>query len=331
VVGDSTSLASSFSNQNSQSVSYSSGGSIPGFTTSQTTTISDSYTQEQDTSSSLAISQTTSDTTGVNDLADCNGASIHDHDLIYVWLNPILTFQTYSDISNYATWTGYGYDLNDTAAYPSQEVIALELGWLNGDIAFPTCNPGAGCASDRLARTWALNNVDGSGPGLTGNGAACVSGSGSDICNILAADPFSSSTYVPTFNPPSETTTDGRLTACSNSLCSDTIAISPGSYNNYSQGTSTTATQSEGAKFTYSQTYSVEDQFKGTGFLSGFSAALKNSTTLTWVNQFNQSTNVSHGQTAAFTIQGPSCWAGPANYDVYQDNLYGTFVFWPVQ
>jgi len=174
-----------------------------------------------------------------------------------------------------------------------------------------------------------MNNVDGSGPGLTGNGAACVPGSGSDICNILEADPLSDPNYSFTFPSGSVTTSDGLFTACTNSGCASTIAISPGSYYNHGQGTSATATQSQGGKYTYSQTFSVQDQFKT--WLGGFSKNLQTSTTLTWVNQFNQSTNNSQGQMAQFTIQGPSCWTGPANYDVYQDNLYGTFVFRPVQ
>jgi hypothetical protein len=46
----------------------------------------------------------------------------------------------------------------------------------------------------------------------------------------------------------------------------------------------------------------------------------------TLTGQFNLSTNNSQGQTASFTVVGRSNWAGPAEHNVYQDNLCGTFV-----
>lgn len=66
VVGNSTTVSSSFSNEQNKSVSISKGGAIPDFTTSVATTFSNSYTQEPDTSSTIAVSQMSSLVTGVN-------------------------------------------------------------------------------------------------------------------------------------------------------------------------------------------------------------------------------------------------------------------------
>lgn len=324
VVGSSISVANSFATSVSQSISLSSGTGSPtgifGFQSSQTATQTNSYTQENDTSSSVAVSQTTSRSTSIAGNTAPAGVN-HDFDIIFVWLNPIIKLSVGPSASQ-VQWNGYGYDLNDTAASPDMEVIGLQVGWLNGHISIPTCAPGGGCVSDRLARAWAQNNVDGSGPGLTNT----------DLANILAADPFSNPNYALTFPSGSNTTTDGRFTACSNSSCSTTIDFETGQTNGYSQGYSTTTTQSQGSKFTYQQTYSIERQWQGTVFAQHLTLDLKNSTQLTWTSQFTQSTNNSHGQTASFSIVGPPAgYTGPAEFVVYQDNLYGTFMFHPVQ
>jgi len=328
VVGTSTTVSSSFSNKATQSVSISSGGAIPGFTTNHTTTNSNSYTQGQDTSSSVAVSQMSSLTTGVNGVETPAGTN-HDDDLMRVWLNPIFTFGV-DNTSNPITviWTGYGYDLNDSAAYPYMELVDVKMGCLNGH--FSPSDSNCSYFFGRAQRTWAHNNQDGSGPGLTGNGAACVAGSGSDICNILAADPFSNPNYAPTFNPPSISTVDGRFTACNTTNCSQTISATPGGFTQYSQGYTTTTAQSQTSRYTYSQTFAVEDQFKGTGWLSGFNASLASSNELTWSHQFSQATNNSQSQIASFTIKPSSSYTGPGGFDVYQDNVFGTFIFWPI-
>jgi hypothetical protein len=329
VVGNSTSVMSTFSNKATQSVSVSSGGAIPGFTVTRTATESTSYAQEQDTGSSIAVSQMSSLVTGVSGVETPAGTN-HDDDLIRVWLNPIATFAVdNTSIPITVIWTGFGYDLNDSQAYPNMELVDVKMGCLNGDInpSDPNCSYFFG----RAQRTWAQSNQDGSGPGLTGNGAACISGSRSDICNILAADPFSNPSYAPTFNPPSLTTIDGRYTAChSNTNCTQTVSATPGGFTQYSQGYSTTTTQSETFKYTYTQTFAVEAQFKGTGWANGFNASLAVSNEMSWTHGFSQSTNNSQSQTSSFTIKPSSGYTGPEGFDVYQDNVFGTFIFWPI-
>ncbi|MHB8753543.1 MAG: hypothetical protein ACYC92_01095 [Candidatus Acidiferrales bacterium] len=322
VVGSSFSIADSFSTQVTQSVSLSSGPGSPsgifGFSSSQTSTQSTSYTQENDTSSTIAVSQMTSYTTQLNGQLSSGGVN-HDYDYIYVWLNPTVNLFVVPGSSDYIQWNGYGFDLNDDAG--EMEVIGLELGWLNGDIPMPTCAPGVGCVSDRLARRWSQNNVDGSGPGLTST----------DLANIAKADPFYTS-YTLSFPSGSNTTTDGRFTCIGGVACQATVDFEPNVTNSYSQTYTTTASYSQTSKFTFQQTFSIERQFQGTIFDNHITSDLKNSTQLTWSSQFNQSTNNSNGQTSSFSIgPAPQGYNGPAEFRVFQDNLYGTFMFWPVQ
>jgi trimeric autotransporter adhesin len=315
VVGSSTSVTNSFSKETMSTFSVSvSAGQIPGFKTSETATTSDSYTEEVSNALSVAISQTTSASTG---LKGQTVALNHDWDYIFVWLNPIARY-TVGPSSTQVQWNGYGYDLNDTGAYPDMEVIGIPLGCLDGDFSWSSSQ----CVNipPRLARTWALNNVDGTGPGLTS----------ADLTNIEHADPFYT-TYTLKFASGSNTTTDGRFTACSNSGCSTTIDYEQGVNQTYSQGYSTTTTLSETATNIYSTTFSLESQFQGGTAAASFTEDLGNSTTLTWTTVFSQSTNSSDGQTAAFSIVGPgSGYTGPPEFVVYQDNLYGTFMFYPV-
>jgi hypothetical protein len=326
VVGNSSTTDSTFLNQQTFTVSVSGGISIPGFSAGVTVTYSNDYTEEADTSTSIAVSKTTSLGTEINGVETSAGTN-HDYDIIRVWLNPIHTY-VLGPNSNQVAWTGYAYDLSDSDAYPYMEVVEVKMGCFNGHI--PASDANCSYFFGRAQRTWALNNVDGSGSGLTGTGSACVPGSGSDICNILAADPFSDPNYTITFVPPSLTTADGRFTACHNNPnCTQTISCVPGTSTSYSQGYSNTDTNSQSAKYTYSETYSVQSEVKA-GFKAVFSANQKDTNTITTSTKFSQSTNSSQGQTASFTIRPSSSYIGPQGFDVYQDNVFGTFVFWPI-
>jgi hypothetical protein len=353
VVGSSTQFSSSFSGGFTESVSISGGGGVFGFSTKETATSSNSFTQEEDTSKSIAVSQTTSSSTVLSGYSDPVHGLSHDYDYIFVWLNPLQLFSLYVDSSGTDTsvvWSGYGYDLNDTPAYPDMDVIGIQLGCLNGDFyqqyASGTNTNWITCEDvfdNNFSRSWALENTDGSGPALTptlANSSApynfCTQ-QGTDLYNLCQADPFGANpNYTVTFAPGSTTTTDGRFTACSNSECNATIQYEPDVNKNYSQGYSTTTTSSQTAKYTYSNSFSIEIQFGWSGgncskgFCGNFGTDTKDTLTYTWIDQFNQSTNNSSGQTASFSIVGPvEGYNGTDQFVVYQDNLYGTFMFYP--
>jgi hypothetical protein len=353
VVGATTSFSSSFSTQVGESVSITTGVSIFGFSNKKTSTYSDSYTQESDSGSSVSVTQTTSDSTGLSGYSDPVHGINHDYDYIFLWLNPILTFELYTDQTgkNQVVWTGYGYDLNDTPAAPDMDMIGIQLGCLNGDFYnqyqsgsntnWLTCED---VINNNLSRSWALKNTDGSSPALTPTLANSsppynfCQQTGTDLYYVCQADPFSNSSYgSQEFPPPagSYTTNDGRFTACNNSNCNATIEYEPDVNKNYTQGYSTTVTGSEGGKYTYSQSFSIEsvNGYSGSGcsnFCSSFEIDVKDSATYTWIDQFSYTTNNSQGQTASFAIVGPpEGYTGTTQFVVYQDNLYGTFMFYP--
>jgi hypothetical protein len=85
----------------------------------------------------------------------------------------------------------------------------------------------------------------------------------------------------------------------------------------------------------------------GTGFVATFTAELKDSWSLTWGTETQTSTTNINGSTASLSVQGPPCnnvvlqqgpcvpqydasGMQPTQFDIYQDNLYGTFMFAPV-
>jgi hypothetical protein len=354
IVGYTISDMSSFSSGVTQTVSLSSGFGLFGFTDKATETESTSYTQEQDSSSSVAVSQTTSSSTGLSGFSDPNNGVNHDYDYIFLWLNSIALFGVYpTQPETVVQLTGYGYDLNDTPAEPDMDVIGAQLGCLNGDFyqlykSNPTANPNWLTCEDlfnnNLSRSWALKNTDGSSPALTPTLANSsppynfCQQTGTDLYNICQADPFANPSYgngeIP-LPSGSNTTADGRFTICHNSGCSTTIDYEPGPTKTYSQGYSTTVTASQGGKDTYSQSFSTESQFgaapSGNGFSASFLATLTTKNTYTSIVQFSQSTNSTNGQTASFSIVGPAeGYTGPLSFTVYQDNLYGTFMFYPV-
>jgi hypothetical protein len=354
VVGSSTMFSSSFSTGISESIKVSGGFSLYGFTDKQTTTDSSSYTQEEDTSGSVAVSQTTSNTSGITGYSDPTYGLNHDYDYIFVWVNPLVLFTLYETTGGTQTsvvWGGYGYDLNDLGDYPDMDIPGIELGCLNGNFYaqyengtnqnWLTCED---VFNNNFNRSWALTNTDGSGPALTptlANSAPpynfCAQ-KGTDLYAICQADPFSNASYgTGEFPPPagSNTTADGRFTACSNSECNVAILYEPNLTKGYTQGYSTTQTQSEGYKNTYSTSFSIESEFGLSGgkcenYCASFSIDTNDTTTYTWIDQFSQSTNNSSSQTSSFSIVGPAeGYTGPTQFVVYQDNLYGTFLFYP--
>jgi hypothetical protein len=65
-------------------------------------------------------------------------------------------------------------------------------------------------------------------------------------------------------------------------------------------------------------------------FTINFSADLKKSKTLTTTNKWSATSTDQVGQTAMVTVKGPAStdnYTGPVEFEVFQDNIYGTFMF----
>jgi Concanavalin A-like lectin/glucanases superfamily/Bacterial Ig domain len=305
MVGTSTSVSSSFTNSTSESVSLGVSDSIFG---SITRTASTEFTQESDTSSSVAVNETTTDTTVAHGPAAPATGLNHELDQIMVWLNPVLNFEMTDP--NTIISQGFTFDERDR---PVMDVAFITLAQLRG-----TIDPGSDLAQ-RLQRNWAPDPLDGTGRGLTR----------ADLDAILAADPFSKSDYTINILPGASCTSDNRF--CFTGQAFDFSPPASGgepNQNIFSMEHTTTQTQGQGGSQMFQVGFSLEE--KSGSFLNPFTADLKSSNTLTWTNKWNTMSTQQVGQKAAATINGPPAgFLGTTQYGIYQDNVYGSFMFVP--
>lgn len=353
-VGNSTSLNGSFASDVGLKVAVSSTigakGTVPdvggtfGWSDTQTDTYSQNFTDETDSSSSVAISSTDTWTTKVPGPASAYVGVDHDYDVIWLWLNPLLNFTIYQNgPPNNITWTGYGYDADDVS---EMDIYGVYLGWLTGRLSSP--GPGSSDFAP-LVRAWA---------GLPANGQIWPAGTGPSLLNtagtaidatdgaaIAAADPFSNTSYtvtVPTTPSGNQTSSDGRFTLTGNQVV-DYVQPGPGGQP-YTQvlteSTTKTQTQGEGAKYTLQLGYSWENKFTSSFLEDSWSTDVTASDTLTFINQWSSTNTSATGVTATGSVTGPPCtvsgslcnpvYTGPTEYEVFQDNIYNTFMFYPV-
>lgn len=314
VVGSTTSTTKSLSTTTGSSV-----GTIFGFKggSKYTSTYSSSYTQKASGTASVAVSQSSSVAFGISN--GCQLGINHQCDQFRIWLNPLLNYGVVPN-SSAADSFGYGIDLADQPAVGHMDVLQIQMGHLDGR------TPMSAGERTELDRTWAPNNVDGSGPGLTQT----------DFSNIVDTNPFSNSSYTLQFSSPgAQTTTDGRFTATSGpNMCGvSTIPYDIDTSYQCNVSYTTTGSSNENASSSYTQGYAVESEFSTSVFGITFGSDVKNSTSITSTQSFDQGTNQSNGQTADVTVigfpQGTS-YSGPVEFTLWQDNLYGTFMFYPV-
>lgn len=78
----------------------------------------------------------------------------------------------------------------------------------------------------------------------------------------------------------------------------------------------------------------------GSLFIITLDDEMTNSSTVTFTDQNQNDLTNTTSKYGTIHIVGPPCnwtgsvcspsYAGPPEFDVYQDNIYGTFMFWPV-
>ncbi len=331
LVGSSSTYTSSFQTMSMESFSVGlSSGSIFGIfgnepDISVTATQTQSFTQEQDSSSTISINKTTSfDNIIGGPASDFSGAD-HTQDQVYIWLNPILNFTVFPS-SAAVQFNGYSFDLNDPVSVDGNlDIVHLTIAELKN----PSLIDPATLKS--LSRTWAAPMVDGSAPALTNQ----------DLLNIAAADPFSNPSYTPSFTVASAPcSTDGRF--CNVTSVGQPIQYmqNPGgspSMQKFSQGYQKIATDGQGFKDTHSESYSIDISLKN-GFLGIFNTDFKAGNTLTWSNGYSTTSTNTTGQSASVSIVGPQCtgnpcsqvYTGPTQFNTYEDTVYKTFMFFGV-
>ena len=323
MLGNSVSVSNSFSNDVSLNASITTGFSIFGFGATATSTASTELTQETDSSSSVAVNETATTGTIVPGPASSAVGLDHDEDIIWVWLNPVLHFVVNSDTS--FTWTGFGFDINDPTG--NTDILGIPVKFLNGHAPMPAN------VADVLARRWAppvtcsittdpTCGPDGTdSPGLNAN----------DLAAILATDPFSNSSYVIDIPTGSSCTVDGRFCRTTNQNMQYSPPPPGGQpiTQTFSAVHQATATQGQSASTTYKVGFS--SQFSASaGFLAKIQAKLTVADTLSWTNKWSSTSTQQVGQTAAVSVTGPSTadnYTGPVEFNVFQDNIYGTFMF----
>jgi hypothetical protein len=321
-----------FASERQNSIKTSVNVSIKGWKAGASSTITNKYTQSSFTSSSTTVSQSTSLTTRVPGPSNPYVGLNHDYDIVWVWLNPVQLFTLHEDTSynvKSVEWNGYGFSTLDQA---DMEVYPVYIGWLNGDI------PMTPDQARPLQRAWAAGQIwpAGQGPALTGT----------DFQYIVQADPYWQCTPKPSACP---VTVDGtRLTQTP--LNQDLLYLQApvGGQpitQNYTEGYTKISSQGQGASYGYSQTYAWEQTFGASGgigklFKIGFEETLSQSNTVSWTNQWDRFLTSTNSQTATASITGPPCivsgstcnpaYTGTTEFGLYEDNLFGTFMFYPL-
>jgi hypothetical protein len=334
LVGTKTTLSQSFASGVTNSVSLTKGFAIAAAHGSLAASYSTTTTLTTKDTSSITSTiqvQTGEKTFGTgNYFAPVN----HDYDIIWVWLNPAVILTVGNKI---IVWTGLAYDTTDQNG---PDVVGIELGYLNGH--FGSIPPDKQVSFNRA---WAAGQIYGAGEGAALTGA--------DLGQIAAADPFSVSTYGTDYigyTPPTETS-DHRFTlsGCNSSGSFEYTQAGPSAPPNvytctltYTNG----STQSQEITNSFQQTWSV-DVTLGGGFLASLSVDVKTSHQFTWTTDAQTEIDSTTTSTAALSGQGPACnnvkpgvgpcvpvydanGKQPVQFQVYQDNMYGTFMFAPV-
>jgi hypothetical protein len=326
-VGNTTNLTNSFTTNESISVSI--GSKIKGWLNGSVTgTSTTSLTQASTNSSSTTISGQSSLADKTQGTPDAFNPVNHDYDIIWLWLNPLLQLTVNPGNPNSLVWNGYAYDMADSGII---DIYPVFVGYLNGHFG-----PDASTASE-LARTWSVGQTwpSGDGPGLTN----------ADFAQILGADPFSNSSYTVSLGS-GGTTADGRFTLSGGATgVSQSFAYEQAGPGNgggltqqYSNTYSQSSTAAQGSSYTTQQSFGLQEHFGATLFGIGVTNNLKQSQTLTWMNQAQTSITNTQTETDMLSITGPPCtgspcappYSGPPEFAVYQDNLYGTFMFNPI-
>lgn len=347
-VGSTTTISSSFQSDSGFSTSLStsigvpSAGILPGGAGIKVTaTESTDYIQGSNSSTTNTISKASTIsyvTPGTPTFSPVNS----DYDFIWLWVNPEVLFTYQVDPSSGQTtnlqWTGYAFDPTDPASGEPPEsgpyvsgpdVVEVQVGCLDGDFSCPSTLTISGgvVTSGTLARSWADGEYDwpsGEGPGLTS----------ADIANILTFDPLvPSNNYTELSSLPS-TTSDGRFSK-------EPFPPNPieypvgGTTETYNSVQTNTQSVASGTSNSIKQAFGVSEQFGGS-FLDIFNntTTLTESQTFTWTYSYLDTLTTTTTLTDALSIKSPPdpppSYDGPTEFTAYQDNIFGTFAFVPV-
>ncbi len=296
-----------------------------------------------------------------------SGFNPHDYDWPWLWLNAVLPFEAPTISSN--VWYGYAWDACDPVV--GMDIYEVMNGYLeNGGGGVPSAGIRGLNSADlqELGRGWATNpqtyissgQIPSDCDGQTFASGDSPALSTTDYANILTADPVRNQSYALNLQSPSYITTgDGRYTRASAFIDVATGQVTQNQQNtnfpfvqagcvgcsppSEAFGATYTATSDIGTSQDYqvTQTYGVDNSFSGSLWLANFDSEVSTSNSVT--SDYSSKTDFTNSTSnyGTFTIVGPPCnsggspcspsYAGPASFNVYQDNKFGTFMFWPLQ
>jgi hypothetical protein len=339
MIGTTNSISQSFMSGDTFSVSLSFGNNIPMVESGKITAMySLTSSQKNMNTSTVGMTYQTSQGEKTGGTGSYWAPVDHDYDMVWVWLNPVAVLTV---SSNAVVWNGYGLDATDQ---PGMDIVPIALGYLNGDWGPPPAQ--YTCPTCSFTRSWAANQ---SWP--VGQGAALTN---ADYAQIAAADPFSVSTYGTNYlgyDLPAPETPDFRFTmsSCTTVASFDYLQANPSQAPNTYTCTlnyTNNSTQAKQITKTFSQTFSL-DVSLSIGFVFQIGRDTKNENTLTWTTVEDSSISNSTSSTAQLSVQGPPCnnvvpeqppcvpvydssGNQPTQFYVYEDNMFGTFMFAPV-
>jgi hypothetical protein len=333
LVGNTTKIVNSFKSGVKFSISITGKISawhiVGGVAAKITGTDSTEYTQTSSNTSTVTISKQATVSDKTNGTGNAFSPVNHDYDTIWLWLNPLVLLTVDPQDTSKVQWNGYGFDPNDVNG---MDVFGVQVGWLNGHFGN---NPSINAV---LARSWVTSTEPsmtwpaGEGPGLTQT----------DISKILLVDPFTSGTYsLP--SPLPSTTSDGRFTQ---------IPFPPNPVN-YAQagpgnggGTTTmydtvnvnSSALTTGLAHSFTEAVGIQGEFSGGVLGESLTVDLGTTWTFEWDHSWENTLTTTKTLTKALSVTGPGCpqtsppcvptYTGPGEFIVYQDNLYGTFMFY---
>jgi hypothetical protein len=333
---------SSRTTTNAFSVSDSGPTPIPGLSMSGsfTSTTSKTNTQSTTASDALTLSTTITNSNIIPGTTDAYAPVSHANDYIWLWLNPMILYYA-SPPTNTVMWNGWAYNTDDIQGFDILGVPVYVLQW----IANPVGPNPAPSLTSYLKRSWAAGQ-----PWPAGETAEITP---ADAATILQADPFAAN---PNYSIPRQTasTADGRYTfmtmqstdgggggAMTDFQYSQASVGGQPLKTGFSVSSSRQTTSTLSNSQSYSQTVTISGSSSATAILQ-VSATLTDSRTLTLTNMTSNSNSVTNTLAANATLFGPPCvvmsgacsplYAAPqpAEFDVYIDNIYGTYLFNPL-
>jgi hypothetical protein len=308
-----TSITTSKSFTNAASVSTSGDGNFNLFGIlfgSGTGTASASYTTESDSSSSVGVQTTTNDGDIIPGPSSSALGVDHDADIIWVWLNPQIPYTVVGPAGSANSILQGNYQTNPQDPVGEMDIVAMPVAWLKNPSLIPSD------VAKILARSW---DTSGTG-GLTT----------ADYATILSLDPFAGGA---SYNPNTDSTHRYDLQAGYVFNYEPAPQGSNPITETFSVAAQNTSSQGQGASVSYSVGASFSADVELNIWVAAFTANVKTSDTITNTSKWSSTTNTSSTKTASLSITGPAYsdhYTGPVQIQVWRDNVYGSFMFYPV-